>query len=158
MSALYAPRVNGHKNRISPLPSFSNPVYEKQSLRSRPSHWTTTYYFHVPGSRRGRRIKLILPVPKNIYQSAVHRWGRKRAFALFLGTCLLLLWTLLSFGKRHHGPERHFPPTEGSGTEPSTLVFSREDLQRVWEWEIASGHYPSSRKSVFFTHSFIDRI
>ncbi|KAF8585562.1 hypothetical protein K439DRAFT_1632567 [Ramaria rubella] len=29
--------------------------------------------------------------------------------------------------------------------DPPTLVYAREDLQRVWEWEIASGHFPSSR-------------
>ncbi|KAK1232320.1 hypothetical protein PQX77_004571 [Marasmius sp. AFHP31] len=26
-----------------------------------------------------------------------------------------------------------------------TLVFRREDLQRIWHWEIASGHHPSRR-------------
>ncbi|KAF9025752.1 hypothetical protein BDZ89DRAFT_1135291 [Hymenopellis radicata] len=29
--------------------------------------------------------------------------------------------------------------------EPSTLVYRRDDLRRIWEWEIASGHYPSKR-------------
>ncbi|KAF9535337.1 hypothetical protein CPB83DRAFT_841595 [Crepidotus variabilis] len=28
-------------------------------------------------------------------------------------------------------------------TSTSTLVFRRDDLQRIWRWEVASGHYPS---------------
>lgn len=28
---------------------------------------------------------------------------------------------------------------------PTTLVFAQQDLQRVWEWEIAAGHHPGSR-------------
>ena len=34
-----------------------------------------------------------------------------------------------------------------SSPEPSTLVYRREDLQRIWEWEVAAGHYPSGQKS-----------
>ncbi|KAF7346844.1 Snorna binding protein [Mycena sanguinolenta] len=34
---------------------------------------------------------------------------------------------------------------EETSDEPSTLVFRREDLQRIWNWEIASGHYPSGQ-------------
>ena len=33
-------------------------------------------------------------------------------------------------------------------SEPPTLVYRREDLQRIWEWEVAAGHYPSSQKSM----------
>lgn len=30
-----------------------------------------------------------------------------------------------------------------------TLVFAAHDLQRVWEWEIASGHHPGVKPSAF---------
>lgn len=30
--------------------------------------------------------------------------------------------------------------------KPSTLALSRGEIERVWAWEIASGHYPSHRK------------
>ncbi|SGY17886.1 BQ5605_C015g07923 [Microbotryum silenes-dioicae] len=30
-------------------------------------------------------------------------------------------------------------------SEPSTLVFDSDEIERVWRWEIASGNYPSSR-------------
>lgn len=29
----------------------------------------------------------------------------------------------------------------------STLVFTRDELQKIWRWEIDSGHYPSNAKS-----------
>ncbi|KAF9244599.1 hypothetical protein BU15DRAFT_71568 [Melanogaster broomeanus] len=41
----------------------------------------------------------------------------------------------------------------------STLVFSREDLQKIWRWEIDSGHYPSNAKipeQVGFTSSILN--
>ncbi|EIW85074.1 hypothetical protein CONPUDRAFT_149928 [Coniophora puteana RWD-64-598 SS2] len=31
-------------------------------------------------------------------------------------------------------------------SDESTLVFDRRELQRIWQWEIASGHHPSSIK------------
>ncbi len=39
--------------------------------------------------------------------------------------------------------QRLFPAT------PPTLVHRREDLQRIWHWELASGHYPSRQRSAF---------
>jgi WD repeat and SOF domain-containing protein 1 len=43
-------------------------------------------------------------------------------------------------------------PTFPTG-DPPTLVFTRADLQRIWKWEIESGHYPSSQKSA--SHVFV---
>ena len=42
--------------------------------------------------------------------------------------------------------------------DPPTLVFTRADLQRIWKWEIESGHYPSGQKSAscFVTLSEVD--
>ncbi|KAL0567885.1 hypothetical protein V5O48_014112 [Marasmius crinis-equi] len=40
--------------------------------------------------------------------------------------------------------------------DPPTLVFERDDLQRIWDWEIRSGHYPSRHsipKEIGFTTS-----
>lgn len=50
--------------------------------------------------------------------------------------------------------------TEETGWAPtfrdSTLVFSREELQRIWRWEIDSGHHPSNAKSMML--SIIQRV
>ena len=32
--------------------------------------------------------------------------------------------------------------------DKQTLVFGRENLQRIWNWEIESGHYPSHPKGI----------
>ena len=143
------PRSNGlrDKGRTTPLPSYSNTVHEKHTLRSKPSSWTTTYHVQLPWPRRGvpRRIKFVLPLPPNVYQSATQRLGRRRTLPLFLGTFLAVVWTLFALGRHFGTPQNQWPlPFQG---DPPTLVYAREDLRRVWEWEIASGHYPSSRKS-----------
>ncbi|CAK5278359.1 unnamed protein product [Mycena citricolor] len=59
-----------------------------------------------------------------------------------MATCLLQLGlvctTFLLFSRGLSSPgEQSF------SQEESTLVFRREDLQKLWKWEIASGHYPS---------------
>ncbi|KAK4046450.1 hypothetical protein OIV83_006042 [Microbotryomycetes sp. JL201] len=35
--------------------------------------------------------------------------------------------------------------TQMPWSEPSTLVFAPEEVERIWRWEIASGQYPSRR-------------
>ncbi|KAG6829925.1 hypothetical protein H0H92_002948 [Tricholoma furcatifolium] len=48
---------------------------------------------------------------------------------------------MLSRGRSNHDEwSENWPPSD-----PSTLVFRRDDLQRIWKWEVASGHYPSAQ-------------
>lgn len=92
-----------------------------------------------------RRLKIVVPLPGNIYRSAVVHFGRQFANVGVFVLCFFALWIFISATKR--GRYRHMESNSDNGdSEPPTLVFAREDLQRVWEWEIASGHYPSSRK------------
>lgn len=82
--------------------------------------------------------------------------------------CVLLIfltWIGFGFTSLFKRPgETWAPPMPG---KPPTLVFRRADLQKIWEWEIASGHYPSTRPSAyclimrqckrsFYRHSFCD--
>ncbi|KAG6852523.1 hypothetical protein C0991_011251 [Blastosporella zonata] len=48
----------------------------------------------------------------------------------------------LSRGRDNRQWSENWPP---SNADASTLVFRRDDLQRIWKWEIASGHFPSSQ-------------
>ena len=70
---------------------------------------------------------------------------RKRGPLLVAVACLAVFFTVLlvtkSFGWSDWGDQWQ----SGASLEPPTLVFKREDLQRIWKWEIASGHYPSRR-------------
>ena len=55
---------------------------------------------------------------------------------------------LSSLRDRFSPEDRSWPAY--SSTEPPTLVYRREDLQRIWEWEVAAGHYPSGQKGACF--------
>ncbi|GAA5982944.1 hypothetical protein JCM10908_006844 [Rhodotorula pacifica] len=63
------------------------------------------------------------------------------------GTVILIFFSITSFLRLFHATVSvgrsngvHIP-----FTDPSTLVFSPAEIERVWRWEIASGHYPSRR-------------
>ncbi|BGO96121.1 hypothetical protein NBRC10512_002953 [Rhodotorula toruloides] len=72
-----------------------------------------------------------------------------RVLLALIGTLLFLLVSALSSIKlvgsilrigRNHNYNLPF-------TDPSTLVFTPAEIERVWRWEIASGHYPSRRST-----------
>lgn len=70
-----------------------------------------------------------------------------RVIVAIVGTVLclfVLISTALTFAIK---PAFRFLKKPGSlpFTEPSTVVLSPEELERIWRWEIASGHYPSRR-------------
>ncbi|KAF8208285.1 glycosyltransferase family 32 protein [Mycena galopus ATCC 62051] len=87
----------------------------------------------IPGVRN-RRLRLLFPTL---------RFRRQRGPLLVCFACMAVVFTVIlvsrSFGRTDWDPE--------TSDEPSTLVFRREDLQRIWNWEIASGHFPS-RQSI----------
>ncbi|KAG8947721.1 hypothetical protein FRC04_010495 [Tulasnella sp. 424] len=71
-----------------------------------------------------------------------NRLGKQKASVVVWVFLLGLGWLLLSFVRRLEGRPNWTNSVIG---DPPTLVYSREDLRRIWEWEIASGHYPSTR-------------
>lgn len=99
-------------------------------------------WLKIPISACGLRFQIVLPNLKSAYFNAVSRFGRMRGvlvlFLIFLGCC----FTVFAFVKRFGSPQRKWP-----GGDSPTLVFKREDLGRIWRWEIASGHHPSRRSS-----------
>jgi WD repeat and SOF domain-containing protein 1 len=128
------------KNRMSPLPSYSNIVQEKHQLTGRPSRWTTTLVLPLPG----RRLPIVLPIPPRISQFVFNRFGPRKATTILIFGFLFFVCTLFAFGKRFGSGSKQWPQPF---SDPPSLVFGREDLRKVWEWEIASGHYPSNRRS-----------
>lgn len=72
--------------------------------------------------------------------------------------CLSILatvFTVFALHKRFATQEKAWPTFPSVG-DPPTLVYRPEDLQRIWEWEIAAGHYPSSRKSARLCSHYSD--
>lgn len=59
----------------------------------------------------------------------------------FLFLCIFTTLRLVG-GFLHRHPNINLP-----FTDPSTLVLSPAEVERVWRWEIASGHYPSRRST-----------
>jgi len=121
-----------------PLPSYSSAVREKMYLQ--PSSQTRLIPLPSPFSSNTRRIRLRSQNPR--VRFGFSRVGRRRGFCrclvIFVGFCVtVLLLTLLGTEESHWTPP----------FRDSTLVFGRENLQRIWKWEIESGHYPSNRKS-----------
>ncbi|KIO24739.1 hypothetical protein M407DRAFT_212112 [Tulasnella calospora MUT 4182] len=117
------------KSRASPLPTYANAIEEKQHLTTRPSRFYTTFY--IPVGRR--RLVVPLPIPPSIWMKISNRLGKQKASVVVWVFLLGLGWLLLSLVRRTN-----------IGDSP-TLVYGREDLRRIWQWEIASGHYPSTR-------------
>ncbi|KAJ7594629.1 hypothetical protein C8J56DRAFT_1122695 [Mycena floridula] len=139
-SPVHLRRIQHLPERHSPLPNYA---YDDKRRRKRSlSFWTTETRFTIPGSRKGRR--LLIPDLRRIHQLIISRYGRARGSLLVLCAFLLLALTIFAFTRRFVCKQRTWP---GSGRKP-TLVFRREDLQRIWKWEIDSGHYPSRRKKV----------
>ncbi|KAG9128359.1 hypothetical protein FRC07_000033 [Ceratobasidium sp. 392] len=134
------PYHNG-KPRLSPLPSYTNAIEEKHHLTTRTSAWTTTFFLPVP-FRQGQRIKIVLPIPQRFWNVTSSRMSRRRAFMILLFAFLTVTWVGFALHKRFVGKEKEWPQPFG---KPPTLVFKRTELQKIWEWEIASGHYPSNR-------------
>jgi len=141
-----APRGNGlrQKGRNGHLPTFSSAVHEKLHLHAHPLPWMIPISLPIPGIRT-RRLRLLVPNPGRLHQFSVARFGRKRGSLIFCLSFFALIFTIFALAKRFATRTKQWPTL--SPAEPSTLVFRREDLQRIWRWEVASGHYPSSQGS-----------
>ena len=135
------PTLRG-RSRVPVLPSYSNAIEEKHRLTSRPSSWFIT--FDIPLLKQ-RRLKLPIPMLRTTWRFRTSKKGISVILwivtILFTGFVFVLLRALYT--------QRYPPWTEFIIGKHPTLVFGREDLQKIWEWEIASGHYPSSRRSRF---------
>ena len=143
----------GSKGRISPLPSYSSAVSEKAHMNGRANTgFFTVLHPQIPGVPT-RRLNLPIPIPPRIYHATVNRYGRRKGFLIIVLGFVTVIWTVFALVKRFGSEEKKWPTPYFND---STLVFQREDLRRIWEWEIASGHYPSSRKSAwFYFHTFL---
>ncbi|KAK0494817.1 hypothetical protein EDD18DRAFT_285053 [Armillaria luteobubalina] len=90
--------------------------------------WTIALHVPLPGTHN----QLCIPLPnlRAFHVASVSRYGRRKGYALVFSVyaaILLIIYAML-------------PPFGVA----STLVFRREDLERIWKWEIESGHYPTT--------------
>ncbi|KAI0673548.1 hypothetical protein C8Q78DRAFT_632019 [Trametes maxima] len=148
-TSIYFPqRGNGFAEKARPadnLPTHSSAVREKwQRHYHSASSWLVPISLPIPGVRT-RRLRLMLPNVSRLYQSTVARFGRRKGRVLLVVAVIAIVLTAVTM----FHPRYHFVPEDRSWNtyqEPTTLVYRREDLQRIWEWEVAAGHYPSGKK------------
>lgn len=61
--------------------------------------------------------------------------------------CLALLLSTYALHQRFVSSRKAWlVPWKGS----KAVVFGRDDSRKVWDWEVRSGHYPSTRSSEYF--------
>ena len=134
----------------SDLPSHSSAVEEKLERQHR-SHasnaWTRPVSLAIPGVRT-RRLRIFVP-NAGPFRGGGGRMRKKRGPMLVALACLAVFFTVIlvtkSFGRSDWSDQWQ----GNTNPEPPTLVFMRRELQKIWKWEIASGHYPSRASSVF---------
>ncbi|KAG7095938.1 hypothetical protein E1B28_006622 [Marasmius oreades] len=118
-------------------------VYEKYGHKSKRS-WTKSLFLPIPGVPN-RRLRVLVPnFDVRYVRIRIPKFdGRKRTPLLLCLACMAVVTTVMLFSRSGTGPEwpESWPPVG----DPPTLVFQRDDLQRIWDWEIRSGHYPSRR-------------
>jgi DDB1- and CUL4-associated factor 13 len=130
------------------LPVFTPSIHEKKLRHPKPPSWTFSLYLPIPGLRN-RHLHIILPNLPLFHRFTRSHFSRRRGTLVLLLTCVSILFTIFAIVQRLRTREKQWAAPLFPG-EPPTLVFGREDLQKIWQWEVQSGHYPSSRDSAFF--------
>ncbi|OCF33649.1 WD repeat and SOF domain-containing protein 1 [Kwoniella heveanensis BCC8398] len=99
-----------------------------------------TYGHHHPhGHARSRYVKIYLPIPPRLY-ARLPRLNSPVRIVLFLVILLVTGLFLLGFRKKRGGGSTWSPPF----VDPDTKVITSDESASIWEWEILSGHYPST--------------
>jgi len=137
----------------SDLPSHSSAVEEKLE-RQHKSSWTRPVSLAIPGVR-SRRLRIFIPNAGPFNHIHMARMKRKRGPMLVVVACLAVFLTVVIVTKGVGHSDWNNQWQGGATSESSTLVFKRVDLQGIWKWEIASGHYPSSQSSTLLSFPFV---
>ncbi|EIW69803.1 hypothetical protein TREMEDRAFT_43487 [Tremella mesenterica DSM 1558] len=95
--------------------------------------------YHSNSHRPRRYVRICLPIPPRILSRLSRSNPLRTVFILFV--CLLFGIFLLGFRKRGHGRNTWSPPF----VDPNTSVLSPEEIAMIWEWEVLSGHHPSTQ-------------
>lgn len=143
--------ASSQRHLTNGLPSHSFGNQEKHHRHSAP--WTKPVSLAIPGVHT-RRLRILVPNTGKLSHLGAGRLGRRRGPLLMCFIALSIFGVYFIVSRRYEGREwmEQWPSQSG---DPSTLVFQRQDLQRIWKWEIASGHYPSRASSECFS-IFVD--
>lgn len=125
---------------------YTHPTDEKEN-----ADHSSSWFIPPPASTpivqpRRVRVKIVGHTHESTISWLNHRGIFTRCIA-FLGGLSAVCVVLILLGTE----ESSWTPT----FRDSTLVFGREELQRIWRWEIDSGHHPSNAKSVIFSSFYV---
>lgn len=134
----------GYINLNGALPSPSA-VQEKRGRYHTP--WTRTFLLPLPGLKT-RRLRIIVPNLVPILPAGLIRITTRRGPFFVCLACFAVVLTVVMVSKGLGASDWSEQWPTGTSVDPSTLVFRKEDLQRIWNWEIASGHFPSHQSSM----------
>ncbi|KAI0053359.1 hypothetical protein FA95DRAFT_1674386 [Auriscalpium vulgare] len=152
MNNHYSPPYYSNGFSTQPRPKddlpYGPPAYHASTREHHRSPWKVTLLLPVPAAMRGRGLYICFPNLPAIHRRTVASFGRRRGTLILLFACISVVYLVFALSQRYGTTEAQWPTPyvplfQG---ETSTLVYGREDLQKIWHWEIASGHYPSSRE------------
>ncbi len=168
----WPPTISCRPAEMNDLPTHSSAVEEKLFQKSHASFnsWTRPVFLPIPGVPT-RRLRVLVPNISFFFPSSSSRGSivigsaasspflsagtasrimlvkRRRAPILIVFATLAIFLTFATL--RNRGSQNW---EEGDSGESPTLVYRRRDLQKIWQWEIESGHYPSHASSTFVSN------
>ena len=125
------------------LPTSQSSAVNEKAHRSSAS-WTTPILVAIPGVQT-RRLRLVVPKLSSLPVS-----GRKRIPFLLGIACIAfvcIFYSPFSSKANYKSADWNIEAPWTPAGDPPTLVFRRADLQKIWQWEIDSGHFPTRRNS-----------
>lgn len=127
--------------RRSFLPSYAHEKNHRLRVHLPP------WFVPISCTIRNRRLRFFVPNLRRLYATSVLCFGRRTGSAILFFAFLLFVLFVFSLAKSLVARPKWSRPFIG---DPNTLIFESEDLQRIWHWEISSGHYPSHHPSAFY--------
>jgi len=126
------------------LPVFANgssAVQEKLALHIHNTPWWFRIAIPVPFIHRSLRFSVLNP--RKVHDFAAARFGRKRGCLVLVMFFMLAFFSIFALARRFGTHAKQWSLSK----DTRTLVYRQADLQKIWMWEIASGHYPSRKAS-----------
>lgn len=134
----------GRSNSLPVYANGSSAVREKLARHPHLAPWWLRCTLPVP-FLCVRPLRIFILNPRKIHDYATRRFGKRRGCTILTFFVILAVFFIFALARRLGIHDKQWPLMK----DTRTLVFRREDLRRIWEWEIASGHYPSRRASAF---------
>jgi hypothetical protein len=121
---------------------------------TKPSAWLSKFYIPIPGSP-GRHIPIILPIPAGLVAVLRNHLARPKSVIITLLVGTLLFVNIHLFLKKvndRRTPGQTMITAFGEVvTGQDTVVFSKDEIRKVYEWEIWGGNHPTRRRSEHFS-------